>query len=159
MANLSTGNLSAGWIGRLASPTMDEPTAGQIAWRPLLVGASTLAVLGVTFLPWAASGEVERNSYALAEVADRSEVLPDSAERLIGVWMLVPLACGVVLTLLVTRRHRIASLLLCLVALTVTGLSILVDRSPLPALIGANLAVPVGIAAVLGAVVLFVQPR
>jgi len=138
---------------------MDEPTAGQIAWRPLLVGASTLAVLGVTFLPWAASGEVERNSYALADVADRSEVLQDSAERLIGVWVLVPLACGVVLTLLVTRRHRIASLLLCLVALTVTGLSILVDRSPLPALIGANLAVPVGIAAVLGAVVLFVQPR
>lgn len=117
-----------------------------------------LAAAGLTFLPWARSGQRWRSSYEVVDVAARAGVLPDGLAGAAPVWYLVPALTGALLLAAALRRPLAAgALATTLGALVGTG-SVLVHRSPLDAaaVVTAALALGAGTAlcgaAVLGTV-------
>jgi hypothetical protein len=98
------------------------------------------------FLPWARSGEVQRNSFELVRSAERLEVGVPWVGPLAVVWFLIPAGAGLALLLLGVGRTVPAALLALAVGLVSAVLGMVVLSSSLDAGIAPVLAVVSGAA-------------
>ena len=108
----------------------------------------TTTLLVLTVLPWARSGQRERNSYALVDSAGASGVVPEHLESAIGLWYLVPVAGGIALIGEALGARRSAGVAVATLGAAVTVFAIQVDRSPLVSLGATQTAIAVGVVAI-----------
>lgn len=134
------------------APTTRQPALRVGAFAAGLAGV--LAIILGTFLPWVVSGQVSRNLYTIAGVADRIGLL-GPGDSVSGWLALTGPLCILPVLLAVLRLRRSAAVLGLLVAVLAGGfagtvLALLAGRSRL----GVHLALPGPVTVLVGAVLL-----
>jgi hypothetical protein len=103
----------------------------KLRLQALGVATGSLLVTVGGALPWAGSGRRDRSSYELVQFADRNDLLPGAVAGAARVWLLAPLALGVVLAALAFGRGRVALGVGVVLAAAVVLLAVAVLQSPL----------------------------
>ena len=83
------------------------------------------------FLPWGASGRVDRSSYAIVALVDRLDILDGAAAALARAWYLAPVAAAGVWTAAALGRRGLARALAAVLAVGGAALAVAGRRSPL----------------------------
>lgn len=106
------------------------------------VGLAAVVAVGVgsAFLPWAASGRAERNSFELVSLAEQLDLLPRGTHVLAVLWPALPLLASVAVAATVLSRPRLAGTAAVLSGAWSAAVAIAVLRSPLAPRPGVGLA-------------------
>ncbi|MGK2930052.1 MAG: hypothetical protein ACSLFO_10800 [Acidimicrobiales bacterium] len=117
----------------------------------LCVGLAVVTT-ATTFVPWGASGDKVRSSYAIVDIAERGGVLSAAASSLSVLWYFVPVLCGVVLISAAVRTVVITGVAATTLGALVAIGGMLVVRSPLVTEPGAVIGASAGVCTVLAGV-------
>ncbi|EHR61806.1 hypothetical protein [Saccharomonospora cyanea] len=134
-------------------------------WSALAVVGLAVTVVG-TFLPWLASGSVERDSYAAAAVIEHVLVPGPAVELALRAWSGVVIATTLGVALIVLALWRTAAVLTAMIGLTVGTVAAVVTVQ-VPDVAGLIRITPVGpvtattgsVLALLGGLGLFLAAR
>ena len=125
----------------------------------MICGSAVIGCLVASFLPWASSGARLRDSYELAAVAGRLDLVPASLAGPSRAWSLVPLCTVITCGAVVFRCSWLLATLSLIVGAASLGLSVVVFRSPLGTELGAQVAFVTGLISVLGVPMVIAQHR
>ena len=128
--------------------------------RRWCLGLGCAALLVIALLPWAQSGDRQRNSFALLRSADRLDLIDGVVQRTAQIgWLLMPVVVGVVVIALALQHHTVASLGAGYVGLTSVAMAVLVGRSSLDRSAWPAFALLLGMLIVAVAIVDLLQER
>jgi hypothetical protein len=122
-------------------------------WLRVTIVSLAFVVVGA-FLPWVASGEAERNSFATVRAARALDLVGNSfGDAVLAAWFVVPLAAALVLLFALVGRRRWAEVVAGVVGLVAVAFAGVVIASPVETRAGVYLTLVAGLLAIVGAVV------
>jgi hypothetical protein len=120
-------------------------------WLRVTIVSVAFVVVGA-FLPWVASGEAERNSFATVRAARTLDLVANSfGDAVLAGWFAVPLGAALVLLFAALGRRRWAAMVAGCLGLVAAGFAALVIASPVETRAGVIVTLVAGLLTIVGA--------